>query len=142
MSTAPLLEAHALTIETPGGRTLVRELDLCLGRERVAVVGRNGVGKSTLLDVLAGRQEPARGRVVRRGRHLLVPQHLRGDVEASPGPAASPGERRRRRLETALAARPDLLLLDEPTRDLDAREHHLALEGLAAGRAGLLVVVA
>src|SRR3954467_3297993 len=121
MSTAPLLEAHALTIETPGGRTLVRELDLCLGRERVAVVGRNGVGKSTLLDVLAGRQEPARGRVVRRGRHLLVPQDLSGDSEASPGAGASAGERQRRRLETARAAHPDLLLLlDEPTRDLDA----------------------
>ena len=85
MSTAPLLEAHALTIETPGGRTLVRELDLCLGRERVAVVGRNGVGKSTLLDVLAGRQEPARGRVVRRGRHLLVPQTSAGRFSGQPG---------------------------------------------------------
>ena len=35
MSTAPLIEAHALTIETPGGRTLVREVGpaLVLARE-------------------------------------------------------------------------------------------------------------
>jgi hypothetical protein len=31
--TAALLEAHALTIETPGGRTLVRELNVVLERE-------------------------------------------------------------------------------------------------------------
>jgi ATPase subunit of ABC transporter with duplicated ATPase domains len=140
MSTAPLLETHTLTIETPGGRTLVRELDLCLGRERVAVVGRNGVGKSTLLDVLAGRQEPARGRVVRRGRHLLVPQDLRGDAEAGPGIAASAGERQRRRLEAARAARPDLLLLDEPTRDLDAGNIAWLIDWVSQWQGGLLIV--
>ena len=37
MNTAPLLEAHAVTIETPGGRALVRDLNLHLGRERVAL---------------------------------------------------------------------------------------------------------
>jgi ATPase subunit of ABC transporter with duplicated ATPase domains len=140
MNTAPLLEAHALTVETPGGRALVRELNLHLGRERVAVVGRNGVGKSTLLDVLAGRQEPARGRVVRRGRHLLVPQHLGGDAEADHEAAASPGERQRQRLEMARTARPDLLLLDEPTRDLDTDNLVWLVNWVSQWREGLLVV--
>jgi ATPase subunit of ABC transporter with duplicated ATPase domains len=140
MSTAPLLEAHALTIETPGGRALVRGLDLCLGRERVAVVGRNGVGKSTLLDVLAGRQKPAGGRVVRRGRHLLVPQELLADSGAAPPTAASAGERQRRRLEMARDCRPDLLLLDEPTRDLDAGNIAWLVDWVARWRDGLLIV--
>ncbi|HEY7371530.1 MAG TPA: ATP-binding cassette domain-containing protein, partial [Polyangia bacterium] len=140
MSAAPLLEAHALTIETPGGRVLVRELDLCLARERVAVVGRNGVGKSTLLDVLAGRQDPVRGRVVRRGRHLLVPQDFGADDDAGPRSAASAGERQRRRLEVARDARPDLLLLDEPTRDLDAGNIAWLTDWLARWRNGLLIV--
>src|SRR5689334_6372437 len=80
MRTPALLEAHALTIETVEGRTLVRDLFLQLGRERVAVVGRNGVGKSTLLEVLAGRLAATRGRLVCRGRRLLVPQHLVSNV--------------------------------------------------------------
>jgi ATPase subunit of ABC transporter with duplicated ATPase domains len=129
-----------LTIDTPAGRTLVRELELCLGRERVAIVGRNGVGKSTLLDVLAGRQEPARGRVVRRGRHLLVPQYLRADSEADSRAEASAGERQRRRLEAARAARPDLLLLDEPTRDLDAGGIAWLLDWVSEWEGGLLIV--
>lgn len=142
MTTAPLLEAHALTIETPGGRALVRQLDLCLGRERVAVVGRNGAGKSTLLDVLTGRQEPVRGRVVRRGRHLLVPQDIPAapDSAAGLGPAASAGEHQRRRLEMARDARPDLLLLDEPTRDLDARNIAWLVDWISRWRDGLLIV--
>jgi len=140
MSTAWLLEAHAVTIEAPGGRTLVRELSLRLGRDRVAVVGRNGVGKSTLLEVLAGRLAATRGRVVCRGRRLLVSQHLAGEVVADNPPAASPGERRRQRLRTALDARPDLLFLDEPTLDLDAAGITWLLERLALWRDGLLVV--
>jgi ATPase subunit of ABC transporter with duplicated ATPase domains len=140
MSRAPLLEARALTIETPGGRALVRELNLHLGRERVAVVGRNGVGKSTLLDVLAGRQEPAHGHVVRRGRHLLVSQHPGADAEDDALGGASPGERQRQRLEVARAACPDLLLLDEPTRDLDAASMAWLVKWVAEWRGGLIVV--
>jgi ATPase subunit of ABC transporter with duplicated ATPase domains len=136
MSTAALLETHALTIETPGGRTLIRELSLRLGRERVAIVGRNGVGKSTLLEVLAGHRDPSQGRVVRRGRALLV-AHQREDCDRL---TASPGERRRQLLASALEARPDLLMLDEPTSDLDAAGISWLSERLMTWRDGLLVV--
>ena len=36
--------------------------------EKVGLVGRNGVGKTTLLQVLAGLSDPAGGVVLRRGR--------------------------------------------------------------------------
>ena len=51
---------------TMGTRTLLRDLDLDLAAgERLAVVGANGTGKSTLLSVLAGLSEPQAGRVER-----------------------------------------------------------------------------
>lgn len=53
MSTS-LVELHGLTVDTEEGRPLFKGLSLSLGRERVAVVGRNGVGKTTLLRILAG----------------------------------------------------------------------------------------
>jgi ATPase subunit of ABC transporter with duplicated ATPase domains len=140
MTSACLLEAHAVTIETPGGRTLVRDLSLRLGRERVAVVGRNGVGKSTLLEVLAGQRAARAGRVVSRGRLQLVPQHLGAEVATDEVPGASPGERRRQLLASALEARPDLLLLDEPTSDLDASGIDWLVGRLGRWRDGLLVV--
>ncbi|HET8561685.1 MAG TPA: ABC-F family ATP-binding cassette domain-containing protein [Marmoricola sp.] len=48
-------------------RVLLDEVSLGVGEgERVGVVGRNGDGKTTLLDLLAGRTEPDSGRVSRR----------------------------------------------------------------------------
>jgi ATPase subunit of ABC transporter with duplicated ATPase domains len=136
MKTASLLEARDLTIETPGGRALVRELNLQMGSERIAVVGRNGVGKSTLLEVLAGRRDAASGRLLRRGRHLLVPQQS----DSADEPDASPGERQRRRLDQARAAHPDLLLLDEPTQSLDPENIAWLVDWIGQWRGGLLVV--
>jgi ATPase subunit of ABC transporter with duplicated ATPase domains len=134
MSDANLLCARGLCLDTPGGRPLFRDLSLVLGRtDRVALVGRNGAGKSALLDVLAGRAAPEAGEVLCRGSSLLVPQQLEGA-------GASPGELRRRRLHEALAARPDLLLLDEPTRDLDAAGMDWLLHCLGGWRGALIVV--
>src|SRR5690606_34473023 len=47
-----------------GGRPLFRGVDLLLdNRERLGIVGANGTGKSTLLDIMAGRLTPDEGRV-------------------------------------------------------------------------------
>jgi ATPase subunit of ABC transporter with duplicated ATPase domains len=52
--TGPLLELLGARIVTPSGRTLFEGLNLSLSNDQVALIGRNGVGKSTLLSVLAG----------------------------------------------------------------------------------------
>jgi ATPase subunit of ABC transporter with duplicated ATPase domains len=110
-----LLELSDVTIVTPTGRPLFDGIRMRVGRERVALVGRNGVGKSTLLAVLAGDAEPHAGRVRARGKPYYVPQA----VGSRPSLSLSHGERRRLALLDAARSGADILLLDEPTEDLD-----------------------
>jgi ATP-binding cassette subfamily F protein uup len=55
-----------------GIRILLDEVSLGVGAgERIGIVGRNGDGKTTLLNLMTGREEPDGGRVSRsRGLHL------------------------------------------------------------------------
>ncbi|MFT5353363.1 MAG: ATPase subunit of ABC transporter with duplicated ATPase domains [Polyangiales bacterium] len=131
MTSDVLLRASKLRIQAEGGRTLFHDLSLSLEREAVALVGRNGVGKSTLLQVLAGELAPDEGHVecgVSRG---FVPQRLLG--------GQSPGEVRRARLEEVRRDGPEVLLLDEPTRDLDAKATRWLRDWLASWTGALLV---
>ncbi|WP_368076213.1 ATP-binding cassette domain-containing protein [Sphingomonas sp. CL5.1] len=52
-----------LAWSTPDGRRILSDIDLGFGRERVGLVGRNGVGKTTLLRILAGDLQPLAGTV-------------------------------------------------------------------------------
>jgi ABC transport system ATP-binding/permease protein len=66
-----LVDAQDLAVSRPG-KPLFADLSLTISSgDRLAVVGINGGGKSTLLGVLAGTIEPEAG-VVRRGRGARV----------------------------------------------------------------------
>jgi iron complex transport system ATP-binding protein len=66
----PALAARGLTIRA-GARLLVRELDLEFRRgEFLAILGRNGSGKTLTLHALAGLGSPAGGEVLLRGISL------------------------------------------------------------------------
>jgi ATPase subunit of ABC transporter with duplicated ATPase domains len=59
---------------TPDGRRLFENLTLSIGTERIGLVGRNGVGKSSLLAILAGDRPPASGTVTRVGTVAMLDQ--------------------------------------------------------------------
>ena len=64
---AHLLGAEALRVEYPTRVVLDGVTVGISDGDRIGVVGRNGDGKSTLLRILAAKQEPDGGRVTRRG---------------------------------------------------------------------------
>jgi ATPase subunit of ABC transporter with duplicated ATPase domains len=152
-TTTMLMEVRGLCVETPERRPLFRDLSVGIGRDRVALVGRNGVGKSTLLQILAGEAPVERGSLVRRTAPVLVRQDVdleeveravRGLLERADeepgfsrrlareateaglrpiselvGTRPSRGEARKVLLLAAKLSDAELLLLDEPTEDLD-----------------------
>lgn len=98
------------------GRALFSGVDLRLpAGTRVALIGNNGTGKSSLLRMLAGQTAPSAGQIHwRDGASVAyVPQHVLD------GSARSGGEQMRHALARALDAAPDVLLLDEPSNHLD-----------------------
>lgn len=59
---------------TPDGRAVLSGLDLNFQRERAGLVGRNGVGKSTLLRLLTGALLPTAGCITIDGRVAILRQ--------------------------------------------------------------------
>ncbi|MTH33160.1 ATP-binding cassette domain-containing protein [Paracoccus limosus] len=158
------------------GRQVLGPLSLSVTRgERLAILGPSGIGKSTLLRILAGLDGDFAGRREGAERLALVfqepvllpwrdalanitiptgcdPARAR-DWLAEVGLAGreahfprqlSLGQQRRLALARAFAARPDLLLMDEPFASLDPETaaRMVALTGrlLAGSGAGLVLV--
>jgi len=73
MAEPPILSWEGLGLQQ-GGRWLFEDLDLHIGpRDRLALIGRNGVGKTTLFRLIAGRIEADRGqRKIKPGTRIVL----------------------------------------------------------------------
>lgn len=71
------ISASALCWATPDGRPVLRGIDIHISRERVGLVGRNGVGKTTLLQILVGDLAATSGKVVTDGTIHAMRQEVR-----------------------------------------------------------------
>ncbi|HIZ44183.1 MAG TPA: ABC-F family ATP-binding cassette domain-containing protein [Firmicutes bacterium] len=155
------VELHHIS-KAYGDRTLIRDFSyIFLKQDRIGIIGRNGCGKSTLMNIIMGAVpadsgEVVIGQTVKLGyfsqeneymdTSLRVIDYIRnaaeyvqteeGSVSASkmlerflfPSDMQytvierlSGGERRRLYLLRVLMEAPNVLILDEPTNDLDIR---------------------
>ena len=149
--------------------------------ERVGIVGRNGVGKTTFLNLMSGRITPDSG-VIEQGETLRIGYYSQRGITFKPGQTVlecvqdiadvvkasdghtisattylnrflfphetfnkrvdilSGGERRRLYLLTVLMQNPNMLILDEPTNDLDIMTLNVLEEYLSEFKGCLLIV--
>jgi ATP-binding cassette subfamily F protein uup len=162
-----LVDASGVSMNRPG-RPLFADLSVTVSTgDRLGIVGLNGTGKSTLLRVLLGAEQPEQG-VVRRGRSVraaMLDQAAplpEGTVRDVIGPSweanavadrlgladlldadtrrLSGGQAKRVALARTLVTDCDLLVLDEPTNHLDIDAIAWLEDRLTAFRGGLIVV--
>jgi ATPase subunit of ABC transporter with duplicated ATPase domains len=81
--TTPYLALEGAAYVLPDGRTLFSELTETFDQRHTGLVGRNGVGKSVLAQLLAGELAPSAGRCVRNGRVYYLSQQISNDGEAT-----------------------------------------------------------
>lgn len=103
-----------LSWSTPDGRTLFSGLTLQFGPVRTGLIGRNGVGKSTLLKIIAGEWPPQSGRVSVTGRLAMLDQTVQPAADATIASLFGVADAlaRLRRAETGLAVADELSEID------------------------------
>ena len=183
-----VIEARGIS-KSYGGKLIFSEFSLRIQRgDRIALVGPNGVGKTTLLRVLTGQEEPDTGevksgtnlelavfdqnrsqldpdmtlwdsltgdpdmRVSGKADQIMVrgsPRHVVGYLKEflfderqarAPVRALSGGEKARLLLARIMAKPSNLLVLDEPTNDLDVETLDLLQEILGEYDGTVLLV--
>jgi ATP-binding cassette subfamily F protein uup len=162
-----LVDLQEVTLEG-SDRTLLESLSLTISSgDRIGVVGINGVGKTTLLRIIAGALIPDSGRI-RRGRDVRVglleqiPRLPTGTVRETLGvgwevdaaldrlgmldeadvemKSLSGGQLKRVALAQVFGEELDVLILDEPTNHLDLNAIQWLEQQIASFRGAVILV--
>ena len=104
----------SLSFALPDGRVLFSDLNFSINRERAGIVGRNGVGKSTLLKLISGAISPASGSVTVTGTAGVLRQSFEPSPEETLAGlfAVEPALSRLRRIEAGAGTETDFAEAD------------------------------
>ena len=126
----PYLLVENLT-KSVGSKVLFSNISFAVNKgQRIALIARNGIGKSTLLDILMGKTDYDEGKITWRKdlKVKYLPQRLSGEeamrllgdkAKEEDFKKLSGGQQKKLLLQQVLDDEPDILLLDEPTNHLD-----------------------
>ncbi|CCJ67562.1 ATP-binding cassette domain-containing protein [Leuconostoc falkenbergense] len=130
---------HAITLNKVNysidGRDILTQVtqQIKIG-ERIGVIGANGVGKTTLAHLMIGDLSPDSGEISINGRVIYVPQLVVDDSDRSGG------EKMMQRINESLNNQPDILVLDEPTANLDMTHQNWLIKRLSHFYGTLIVI--
>ena len=82
---SPCVELKNVSRTRPDGHRLLDDISLTFGPERTGLIGRNGIGKTTLLKIVAGEMAPSSGSVVVTGAIASLPQQTGPPTDNSVG---------------------------------------------------------
>ena len=153
----PYLLIEGLT-KSVGSKVLFSNISFAVNKgQRIALIARNGIGKSTLLDILMGNTDYDDGKITWRKdlKVKYLPQKLSSDlakqllgneVNIEEFSKLSGGQQKKLLLQQVLDDEPDILLLDEPTNHLDLEtvvwlEDYLGDKRVARGERPLTILM-
>lgn len=129
-----LLEANQLQIYVKDRLLIdINHLDIQHG-DQIGLVGRNGSGKTSLLELLAGKRTADEGSIVSDATCELLPQLKNTNTTRSGGEVSQDY------INQSLAKKPDILLADEPTTNLDTANIEKLEKQLQRWQGALVIV--